>query len=228
VSVSSRSKNPIRLKKDEVDYLVREYAHINFGSSALMSFLEVVFRTIKSKISFPLESSLLDIGCGRGYFLQYLNNQGYKELLGMDPCKELIHESVFDNVQYGGFEDNEFPDGSVDVVFSCHTLHHLVDPYPVYALKEMLRIARKYVIIVEINNANIPMFLLSWFTRRVERNAFRYNLTKVKRLAMQGSEEIVFASNLISSYVSGDNWFYRTLSRIGAPPYNIMILKKKK
>ena len=87
--------------------------------------------------------SLLDIGCGKGYFLKYLHTLGYKEIRGIDPCHELVIEKMFSAIEYVSFEKNNISENEFDFVFTCHTLHHLRNPMPISAIKEMARIAKK-------------------------------------------------------------------------------------
>ena len=106
-------------------------------------------------------------------------------------------------------------------------MQFLKQKYPVNALKEMFRISKKYVVIVEINNTNIPMFLISLLNYNVERNALFYNKTRVIELAEKMECSILYAENMNSCYISGNSYFYRILARIGNPPYNIVIAEKK-
>ncbi len=211
----------------EAEYLSKEYARIDTDSPALVEFLDEIYAVLRRMIGFGPALSLLDIGCGRGYLIEYLQRKGHTEVFGIDPCDALIANRLSDRAVAGSFENNPHEDRRFDIVLTCHTLHHLVDSSPVSAIQEALRLARKHVVIVEINNTNLPMLLVSLFNRRVERNAWRYNKRKVARLIEQAGGEVVHRSNLRCGYLSGRTVLHRILQRVGAPPYNVLIACKK-
>jgi ubiquinone/menaquinone biosynthesis C-methylase UbiE len=223
----SHKNSVIHIPTDESDFLVAQYDRINSDTSYMRYFLDIVYRNIEKNIPFSASDSLLDIGCGRGYFLQYLNNKGFQRLHGLDPCEGLIERKLFKGIIKGGFEENNLPDNSFDVVMTCHTLHHLENSHPVYAVKEMFRISKKYIVILEVNNTNIPVYLLCKLRNRLEGNALKYNLQKVKTLVSETSGKIAYSGHLPRCYVSGDSTLHQILARIGAPPYNIVIATKQ-
>ena len=212
--------------KKEANFFVDAYAHISLDSPSLRLFHNEVFNTMKSNISLTRDISLLDFGCGKGYFLNYLDQLGYKNLLGVEPCEPLRKNKLFNNIVNGSYEKNSFEDNSFDIVFTCHTLHHLSNKHPFYAIKEMLRISKKYVVLVEINNSNLPMIFRSLLYFSEEENAFRYNLQKVQSILASAKCRVVLSDHLKSCYLSGNSLGYRILAKMGKPPYNISIAVK--
>jgi ubiquinone/menaquinone biosynthesis C-methylase UbiE len=211
----------------ERTYLYKEYIKINYNKESLINFLDEIYSIVSIVTNIKKDTSFLDIGCGRGYFLKYLHEKGLRNLKGIDPCNELLDEKLFNDCIFGSVENNSFNDNSFEIVFTCHTLHHLKEKRPENAIIEMMRIAKKYIIIVEINNTNIPMFLVSLLNYKVERYAYLFNKRKVISMLNSNGYQIVFESNLRSPYISSDSWFYKLLSKIGCPPYNIIISSKK-
>ena len=71
-------------------------------------------------------ASILDFGCGFGYFLNYFYNKDYKNLHGIDPDKKLLNQvpkQIKTSLQFGqkiNLENNSF-----DVVFIYCVLHHV-------------------------------------------------------------------------------------------------------
>lgn len=208
-------------------FLVRAYHRLKHDSPSIQAFLKEVISTLKSEIALNGKMSLLDIGCGRGYLLKYLHEQGYKNIMGVDPCKELRDARLYDNIIYGSYEDNHFKAGAYDVVFTCHTLHHLTDSRPLYAIREMLRISKRYAVIVEINNTNFPMFIRSLICIGAEKNAFKYNLNRVRHMLSKVDCRVAYSAHINTGYLSGNSLCYRLFAKIGTPPYNISILEKK-
>jgi 2-polyprenyl-3-methyl-5-hydroxy-6-metoxy-1,4-benzoquinol methylase len=214
------------LSEKETFYLTREYEKVEYGAEPITSFLGEIFDLLKSYINMNKNLSLLDIGCGKGYFLRHLHSLGYKKIKGIDPCKELIENRLFPGVTYGTFEENNAQNDDFDIVFTCHTLHHLKDSTPLYAIREMTRIARKYIVVIEINNSNIPMLFVSLLNYNVEKNAFRYNLNKVKKMITQLGLDILYAGNIKAGFISGNSILHKMAYRIGGKPYNIVIARK--
>jgi SAM-dependent methyltransferase len=89
--------------------------------------------------------SLLDVGCGRGFLLNFIAEHTALELTGCD---------LYDNVptlkqasyKKGSIYNLPFEDKSFDVVTCSHTIEHLRDVKP--AIDELKRVARKQIIIV--------------------------------------------------------------------------------
>ena len=215
------------LTEAESRYFLKEYSRIEPDSLPLLRFLDEIYSIMTQQIHFGPQDSLVDIGCGRGYFLDYLQRRGHTELYGLDPCRHLIDLSLHDRIRYGSFQNHPFQTAQFDIAFTCHTLHHLPDREPLFPLREMLRLAKKYIVIVEINNTNLPMLLISLLNRRVERNALWYNKRKIASLLRRAGGEMIYQGDLSAGYISGDSRLYRLCRRLGAPPYNITIARKQ-
>ena len=107
----------------------------------------------------PLRSlgSALEVGCGDG-FASYavakripgLEAGDFSQLqLDLNPLpKEQLHLLDAENLQ--------FADNSYDLVYAWEVLHHLNDPKK--AVREMLRVSKKWVVIFEPNRDHILQF----------------------------------------------------------------------
>jgi ubiquinone/menaquinone biosynthesis C-methylase UbiE len=211
----------------EDKYIIDRYSKIGYDKPSMKAFLAEIYRILDKIIPLSKDISFLDIGSGKGYFLRYLKEMGFANLTGIDPNEGFLGDNVFENISLGSFESNSFSDNTFDVVFCCHTLHHLNQKYPVYALQEMFRISKKYIVIVEINNTNIPVFLISLLNFCYEKNAIFYNKFHVLSLIKKIEKlKTIYTDNLNCSYISGNSFLYKLSSRIGSLPYNIFILEK--
>ena len=75
---------------------------------------------------------LLDIGCARGYLLQFARNRGY-DILGVEPCNDF----TFDDIPHVHSIDEV--QGQFDVITCIHTLEHTPDfVYIAERVKELL------------------------------------------------------------------------------------------
>ncbi|MCB0410763.1 MAG: class I SAM-dependent methyltransferase, partial [Flavobacteriales bacterium] len=86
--------------------------------------------------------NLIDVGCGKGYFLSQLQGKGL-ELTGCD----IVDKGESKNYNYvkGNIEKLPFKDNEFDIVTCFHTLEHIISPEK--AISELKRIAKKQLII---------------------------------------------------------------------------------
>ena len=222
----SDNKHIDSFDRNGIRRLMADYEGIRYESRPLQLFMTEILETIERNLGLEHDSSLLDIGCGKGYFLKFMRDNGYRNVSGIEPNELMRKEKVFNRITTGSFEKNGCQDSSFDVVFTCHTLHHLQDPLPIYAIREMLRITSRYIVIVEINNTNIPVFVRSIIKWRSEINAWRYNRGRVAKILECFDVSTLYAADLASCYISGGSVFHRVLKLIGNPPYNIFIVEK--
>ena len=89
-------------------------------------------------------TKVLDVGCGRGYFLNRLQEKEYDNIYGLD---------LFDNLDLGkatyvkgNIENLPFKDNEFDVITCSHTIEHLLDPQK--SISELKRVAKKVIITV--------------------------------------------------------------------------------
>lgn len=101
-------------------------------------------------ISFMLENldkdatSLLDVGCGRGHWLNILKEKTKLELTGCDVFEKIDIEGV--KYQKGAIEKLPFSDNQFDIVTCHHTIEHIRELNQ--AISELKRVAKKQLIIV--------------------------------------------------------------------------------
>lgn len=89
--------------------------------------------------------TLLDVGCGRGYFLNRVRAVRPEiELVGCDVVDKLAYDGM--SLARGSAERLPFADDSFDVVTCSHTLEHIVDP--ARAVSELKRVAKHVLFVV--------------------------------------------------------------------------------
>jgi len=86
---------------------------------------------------------ILDVGCGSGYMLHQIQNQGYENLVGVDLVNHLKYPNIA--LQPANIEKLPFEDKSFDTVICSHTLEHVINIQQ--AIKELKRVAAKKLII---------------------------------------------------------------------------------
>lgn len=135
-------------------------------------------REIRKRISINSNTRLLDVGCGNGFFSYYFEQICFtvgidfsRLMIKMCPIRKRFCEQA-DNI---GFKDESF-----DIVFCHGLLHHTDNPLDI--IKEMARVSRGYVVILEPNRNNPFMFLFSLLVKE-ERLALRYSLSYLRSMA---------------------------------------------
>lgn len=96
----------------------------------------------------PVE--ILDVGCGEGLVLHYLN-----DLKKIDKCYAIDHNEIevmdakrnipFCNIEVGSIYDIPFKENFADLVICSEVLEHL--EYPQKAIEELYRVTREYALI---------------------------------------------------------------------------------
>lgn len=99
-------------------------------------------RVIASFIDREVES-ILDVGCGNGFVTRHL--QGNR-VVGLDPSKEALAHFEGESV-VGVAESLPFEDRSFDAIVCAEVLEHLTDDVFVKAVRELDRVAKRFLII---------------------------------------------------------------------------------
>lgn len=117
------------------------------GFNYLPRFWQPVVPTFKKHFGLNPGSSVLDVGCGKGFMLHdfALLIPGIS-VKGIDISKYAIENAIEDmrpHVQVANAKALPFPDKSFDVVISINTVHNLAREDCGLALREIERVARK-------------------------------------------------------------------------------------
>jgi SAM-dependent methyltransferase len=115
--------------------------------------LEAVLRLLPSDAA-----TLLDVGCGNGTILNRLPRQ--LQTFGADVSRTGLSH-VETSVAAADACSLPFPDQCFDIVISTDTLEHLPDRQRIEAVNEMVRVARRYVLIVVPHQEPLASFLMT-------------------------------------------------------------------
>jgi SAM-dependent methyltransferase len=110
-------------------------------------FWQPVVPTFQAHWGLTSESSVLDVGCAKGFMIHDLAEliPGI-DVRGIDVSEYAVQNAIEDMRQYvrvGTAEDLPFPDDSFDVVISITTVHNLERAYLIRSLQEIERVARQ-------------------------------------------------------------------------------------
>lgn len=121
--------------------------------------------------------SLLDVGAGSGFSSGYY--PAHVRVVAVDYAAGMLTGNpVRDKVRSSAYR-LPFPDRTFDVVSCWELLHHL--DRPVDAVREMLRVARRRILVFEPNRLN-PGHLCLAMLRENERQALRFSPRHLRRL----------------------------------------------
>lgn len=98
-------------------------------------------------LNLPKDASILDLGCGPGYFLDEMKKRDYTNIVGvtLSPgdiklCEDKGHKIKKYDLSFLPQKDGYY-DESVDFIFLRHALEH--SPYPIFSLIEYNRILKQ-------------------------------------------------------------------------------------
>lgn len=104
------------------------------------------------------KGSILEIGCGNGFFLKQAQAQGYQDVRGVEPSQAAInsaHPDIQRRIVCAMMHPGLFPDESFDVICLFQVLDHMFDPAAV--LRACFQIARPGGLMLCLNH-NVEAF----------------------------------------------------------------------
>lgn len=146
------------------------------GHPVVRQYVEPKIRLVRGVVPLEPTTMLLDIGCGNGFFSEPLDK--ICRVTAVDYSEKMIERNPVPHKLLMDANRLAFQDMSFDVVF-CHALlHHVEDMGTV--LREMRRVSRKYVVVLEPNRANPFMFLFSALVKE-ERKALDFSRSYLRK-----------------------------------------------
>ena len=103
----------------------------------------------------PLHGHILDVGCGNGVFTSRLARDG-AQVTGLDFSRHLLKQNRHPRLTCADVTALPFATATFDVSFEANVLHHVPDRLAV--IREMARVSRRHVILLEPNRYNPLMF----------------------------------------------------------------------
>lgn len=195
-----------RAKSEEVRLVAREFGREYFDGDRAYGyggfrydprFWEPVIPSFVSHFGLTSDSSILDVGCAKGFMLYDFGRQvpGIK-LSGIDVSDYAIQNALPEMsgfLQVGNARSLPFPDNSFDVVLSINTIHNLDREDCATALSEIERVARHGAFVT------VDAYRNEEERRRME----RWNLTALTMMATTEWERFFVESGYTGDYF----WF---------------------
>lgn len=177
--------------------------------------LPELFRDVLPYLS--KDSKILEIGCNVGRSLNYLHGLGYHDLTGieigqvaLDKAKVFFPEMAKTSTLICGNAPEvlkTLKSASYDLVF-CHSVLVNIPLKYNYIFKEMARISKKYILILE-NEGSLFAYTRD-FKRMFERNGMKMIVLKIftgacEKLAVEYDKEIIFSNNTIRLFTKDNS-----------------------
>lgn len=157
----------------------------------IRAFVEPKIAHLQRVMRLPKHSSILDVGAGNGYFSHWLSTLGdvtavdYSDvILAINPAKK---KAVMDA------RSLSFPDETFDLTFCNALLHHVHRNDRRTVIREMARVSRKYVVIIEPNRWNPAMAAFSLW-KREERGGLDFSLRTCRKMLERENVRILSAT----------------------------------
>jgi ubiquinone/menaquinone biosynthesis C-methylase UbiE len=147
----------------------------------------------------PLKGRILDVGCGNGIFTLRLAKARAK-VVGLDFSRFLLAQNSHPDLICGDALQLPFPDESFDSSFEANVLHHVAERESV--IKEMARVSRRYVVLLEPNRNNPLMFAFSILVR-AERGGLKSSMSRLQTEVQRCGLRVV--ASLTSGMISQNN-----------------------
>ena len=184
-------------RKFDKEFFDGERRHGYGGYNYNPKFWTNVVKTFQNYWNLDSNSSILDIGCGKGFMLYDLKKLIKSNFLkGIDISQYAIDNSLEDIKPCLSVADAKkipFPDNPFDVVISINTIHNLDKSDCAKALKEISRVTKKFSFIT----------VDAYRNEEEKKRMFDWNLT-AKTIMSENEWEIFFKEN---NYNGDYYWF---------------------
>lgn len=127
----------------------------------------------------PQQMTMLEVGAGNGYFSAVF--QDAFDLTCLDFSENMLRQNPLpaERKVVGRVEALPFADAAYDVVFCGNLLHHVESPLA--AVREIKRVARRNVVLLEPNAINPLMFLFG-LLKKEERGTLKFTPAYLRKL----------------------------------------------
>ena len=158
------------------DFIAPFYGKIDH---AIQEDYQIICKSLNAEI--PLKDlSILDIGTGTGAWLSSLSKYGNPNTVGVDFSIKMINQArkkhpEIEFIHADGEHLDTFSDNSFDIVTASFVLHGMKEKERAMVLKEMQRVAKKYVMVHDFHKKTALFVRVLEFLERSDNIHFKKN-----------------------------------------------------
>jgi 2-polyprenyl-3-methyl-5-hydroxy-6-metoxy-1,4-benzoquinol methylase len=144
---------------------------------------------VRAKIN--LNSRILDVGCGSGYFLRSLGDVGFKYLYGIDPNIEKDIEYA-NGVKILKKSIHEIDD-KFDLIIFNHSFEHIHNPHDTLkSVSKLLSESGKCIIrIPTVSSYAWKKYNVNWVQLDAPRHIYLYSIKSIKLICMEAGLSLI-------------------------------------
>ncbi|MEK7186625.1 MAG: class I SAM-dependent methyltransferase [Patescibacteria group bacterium] len=155
------------------------------------------YKSLVSAVKDLKIESVLDVGCGEGFTLNRISEEGIgKKLEGVDFFDTAIElgKKAHPNLalKQGNIYELEYKNDSFDLVMATEVLEHLEDPRK--GLKELIRVSKKYLL---LSVPNEPFFMGANFLRGKNLKRWGNDIEHIQHWTSRSFKSFVTRSELV-------------------------------
>lgn len=150
------------------------------------------------------KNNLLEIGCGSGFFLEEALTQGFKNVHGVEPGREIVKEAckkLQEHILIDFFHQKLFPKNFFDLVCCFHTLDHIVHLNTF--IKDVYQVLKPggyvFFIVHDVNSPGAILFKDKWPIFDIE-HIWLFNKTTLGQIFKKHKFEIIKIFNVRNTY----------------------------
>lgn len=129
-----------------------KYIHVYANDPGYIVSRQRYEETIRGLEALPIRSSLLEVGCGQGRFLDYAETIGFCPVKGIEAVPQHC-DGV--RILEGYAHALPFTANSFDVACMFDVIEHLLPGDDEAACRELHRVARRHILITAANNKSV-------------------------------------------------------------------------
>jgi SAM-dependent methyltransferase len=148
--------------------------------------------------------NLLEIGCGNGCFLKKAKEFGFKNVFGVEPCKDSVEQAdqeIKGNIINDVFKGGLYKDNFFDLACIIHVLDHAIEPNDV--LENVYRTTKEsgHVLVIchnikfmlgRILGESSPMYDIE--------HIYLFDKTTVRKMLEKNGFKVIYVKDMISRY----------------------------
>ena len=172
----------------QVPYLVATYLKLYGDAKSLL----------------PPSPRVLEIGCGNGYFLEALRDNGIPDVYGVEPGRDMVGKAaprLRDRIIVDVFKKHQFPGSSFDLICCFHTLDHVINPLELVKISFSLLKRGGVMIVVTHDTQGLSVKLLGERSPIFDiEHIYLFNKKTIAELFKRATFTVWKVHNLVNTY----------------------------